>query len=276
MEKKGMATFLTGGFVGLVRNLASRGYWGAQRLRLSTPKHIRCNICGWQGCRFADDSWHQEVICPACRSDVRQRLLRAALELLPRFSVQRLFFHRRVLHFAPERSLRPLFAKWSGQYVTADICRQDCDIVVDMNRMDNVSADSIDTLVALDVLEHVRNFEAAVTEVMRVLVPGGTAIITVPQREDLEHTDEDLGVVLPAERRKRYGVADHLRIFGRDFPDVLSSFGFRLDTVEKSDFENSVVAMHGLAPKCPSNNPLATNERRIFFATKAADVDEVS
>lgn len=42
------------------------------------------------------------------------------------------------------------------------------------------SADSIDCLTALDVLEHVEHDAAAVREFHRVLRPGGVAVITVP------------------------------------------------------------------------------------------------
>jgi hypothetical protein len=48
--------------------------------------------------------------------------------------------------------------------------------------------DTFDYIVTLDVLEHVFSYQSALSELVRVLKPGGVALITVPFRWDEERT----------------------------------------------------------------------------------------
>jgi SAM-dependent methyltransferase len=79
-------------------------------------------------------------------------------------------------------------------------------------------------------LEHIPDDGKAISEIYRVLKPSGTAVIMVPTRG--EHTVEDREVTDPAEREKLYGQADHVRIYGRDFPNRLEKKGFLVSTID--------------------------------------------
>ena len=76
--------------------------------------------------------------------------------------------------------------------------------VSDISGMPEVPANTYDTVVCHQVLEHVRRPGAAVTEILRVLVPGGHAIFSVPhlsRRHELPHdyqryTQEGLNALL--------------------------------------------------------------------------------
>lgn len=73
-----------------------------------------------------------------------------------------------------------------------------------------------DLVVANHVLEHVAADRAAVSEVARVLAPGGHAVLQTPYSSVLRATFEDPGVSSPVARLQLYGQEDHLRLFGLD------------------------------------------------------------
>jgi len=253
------------------------GGWGAwcagrakaRLLRRLAGDRVQCNVCGWQGADFIGDAWHEGTICPNCRSQVRHRLLVAALDghsALPSLDQRAILAGRRVLHFAPERQLRQRIAQAAARYVTADFARGDCDLRLDISRMSQIPAASFDVLIACDVLEHVPDDHSAFREIARVLAPGGLAILTVPQKDSPSSTDEDPGVVSEAEREARFGQKDHVRMYGDDFIHRLEAAGFEVATLDRCSFPPDVVARHVLHPPRLNPSPLATNQRRIYFA----------
>lgn len=230
-----------------------------------------CNVCQWEGAGFTDDCWHQGTICPQCRSQVRHRLLMAALAGLggENLSEGELIANRAVLHFAPERRLRDRFLHRAARYVTADFARGDCDLLLDISVMPAVADGSFDTVIACDVLEHVLDDRAALREIHRILKPGGTAILTVPQRDPPAATDEDPTVTSEAGRIKRFGQKDHVRIYGDDFAQRFQEAGFTVFVLTADAFPQGIIARHVLRPRTKNTHPLATNERRIFFGRKS-------
>ena len=66
------------------------------------------------------------------------------------------------------------------------------------------------------------------SELHRVLAPGGMAILMVPIALDHATTDEDPSVTDPQERIRRFGQFDHVRLYGRDYVDRLKSAGFEV------------------------------------------------
>jgi hypothetical protein len=107
-------------------------------------------------------------------------------------------------------------------------------------------------------------------EIQRVLAPGGTAILTVPQQDGLEKTWGDPAITDPKERQRLFGQDDHVRIFGNDVPDLLQSVGFNVRVITEKDFPTDIVRKHVLFPPVLSTRPLATNHRKVFFAQKLA------
>jgi hypothetical protein len=79
------------------------------------PKIRECNVCGWQGRRFESDSWHPYTLCPKCYSEVRHRLLAAALSHTNGLSVETILKGKAVLHFAPEAVVGELVRKHAGR-----------------------------------------------------------------------------------------------------------------------------------------------------------------
>jgi SAM-dependent methyltransferase len=230
---------------------------------------VHCNVCGWKAARLTDDPWHAGTICPVCRSQVRHRMLGAMLDglsKLPGLSESELLAGRDILHFAPEQQLRDRIRAAAKSYTTADYERGDCDLKLDMSAMASVTDATYDAIIACDVLEHVPDDRAALRELRRILRPGGVAILTVPQKDSPAVTDEDPSVTGEAEREKRFGQKDHVRMFGDDFADRVREAAFTVEIIDASGFEESIRSRHVLAPPEPNPHPLATNHRRIYVA----------
>jgi SAM-dependent methyltransferase len=233
---------------------------------------VQCNVCGWEGSRFTDDCWHPGTICPNCGSQVRHRLLVAAFDgqaSMAGLDEQALFHGKSMLHFAPERQLRDRLRMATLQHVTADFDRGDCDLRLDISAMPEVADSSFDVLMACDVLEHVPDDHAAFREIHRVLRLGGMAILSVPQKDPPASTDEDASATTEADREKCFGQKDHIRMYGDDFPDRLARAKFDVRVLTAECLSDGLTVRHVLKPPALNSHPLATNERRIYFARKS-------
>lgn len=240
-------------------------------LRELSGTGVVCNVCNWEGRAFTDDTWHPGTICPVCRSQVRHRMLSAIFDGLsdpPGLDEASLLEGRDILHFAPERQLRERVAKAASRYTTADYDRGDCDLKLDMSDMPQVPANSLDVVIACDVLEHVPCDFSAIKELHRILRSKGIAILTVPQKDSPSSTDEDSTVTDPIERERRFGQKDHVRMYGDDLRERLERGGFEIRMISEKSFINEVVKKYILSPMTANSNPLATNKRRIYFARK--------
>lgn len=231
----------------------------------------KCNVCGWEGRAFTDDQWHPGTICPLCGSQVRHRMLAAALDGqadIPGLEEKAVLAGKAILHFAPERQLRNRISRAAGKYVTADYDRGDCDLKLDISAMPSVPDQSFDVVISCDVLEHVPDDLAAMREIRRILRPGGTAILTVPQMDPPAATDEDPSVTSESGREKRFGQKDHVRMYGDDFSSRLEQAGFVVSTLDQTSFSRTALESRVLHPPVTNANRLATNQRRIYFCKK--------
>jgi SAM-dependent methyltransferase len=86
-----------------------------------------------------------------------------------------------------------------------------------------------DAVICSHVLEHIPDDAAAMSELHRVLRPGGWAVFLVPIDLDSPTTLEDPSVVTPEQRLEAYWATDHVRLYGRDFTDRLRAAGFDVE-----------------------------------------------
>ncbi len=239
-------------------------------LLLSFPQKVECNVCGWRGSGFLSDLWHKHILCTLCGCGVRHRLFFAALQNLDDFSFGCVLENRKILHFAPDEPLREKLRGKSSAYTTADYFREGFDLKLDMSAMPEIENESFDVVIAFDVLEHVPDYQKALAEVRRILTPKGLGIFTVPQKDNLLETLEDENINTPEDRLKHYGQDDHLRFFGDDFAANVEKTGFLVTAIDETSFPEEMRQKNVLFPPQLSDNPLATNYRKVFFCRKTA------
>jgi SAM-dependent methyltransferase len=229
---------------------------------LARPRRHGCNICGWQGRRFlTHDAW-AFVLCPCCGSQIRHRLIAAALRSLP--VGEQAHVSGRLLHISPEYCLGLVLRPRAKQYIRADYLTADATVRQDITRMPFADG-TFDAVVACDVLEHIPDDRAALAECRRVLRRGGTAILTVPQSDALEATDEDPAVTTDEQRARVFGQPDHLRNYGEDFATRVAQAGFAVTRTESTDFSRAAIERHVLEPPVRMQVPWGWNRRRVYF-----------
>ena len=90
-------------------------------------------------------------------------------------------------------------------------------------------ADTFDLVICSHVLEHVPDDAKAMREIVRILKPGGCAMLLVPLATDGLGTEEDSSINDPQEQERRFGLWDHVRLYGReDFLARLTEAGFEV------------------------------------------------
>ena len=234
------------------------------RALLSRPRRRECNLCRWSGRRFLTFR-HQHVMCPRCGSQVRHRLIAAALDDRADATHSLTIAGARILHISPEYCLALKLAAVARQYVTADYATADARIRLDITRLPFVDG-TFDAVVACDVLEHVRDDRTALAEVRRVLRPAGVAVLTVPQQDHLKTTFEDPSIVTDQARSIAYGQSDHVRNYGADFAVRVEQAGFVVSEVGARDFTPDIVEKYVLEPPIPSLEHPGWNYRTVVFA----------
>ena len=252
----------------ILKRLKNRIYKKFAEYIFIYPKNKACNICNWSGSKFLDDEWHENVICPKCFSSVRHRLFKAALDKFDERKLSSFISDKNILHCAPDKCLTKILKANSKSYSTGDLLRNDCDLVIDLCQMKNIRNESYDLLIAFDILEHVESVSNALKEINRVLTKNGYAIFTVPQKDGLINTIEEKYELEFKERERKFGQWDHRRIFGSDFSEIIANYKFIVTEISDKNFDSQKVSFNVLKPFKKSLNPLATNERKIYFCKK--------
>jgi SAM-dependent methyltransferase len=137
-----------------------------------------------------------------------------------------------LLHFAPEPCLRKKFEKMADlRYIVSNLQSTVADEKIDITNIP-LRDGSVDFIVCCHVLEHVPDDVKAMRELRRVLKPDGWAVINVPVDYSREQTYEDAAVTTPAQRKINFGQADHVRVYGRDYPLRLAQAGFVVKEID--------------------------------------------
>jgi SAM-dependent methyltransferase len=154
-----------------------------------------------------------------------------------------------LLDCAPIPALtRRLVALPNVRYVSVDLESSLAAVKADLMELPFPSQ-SFDVVLCSHVLEHVADDRRAMRELARVLRHGGFAAIVVPLHGGLSHTLEDPSVTTPEQRLNTYGQADHVRLYGRDFPTRLMGSGFAVERVSMFEsLSQEEVARWGLSP----------------------------
>lgn len=197
-------------------------------------KKYYCPICNFSAKKFLPYGYGKNIrdnrLCPSCFSLERHRLIWLYLKNKSNFFEEKL----NVLHVAPEQPFINRFKKLNNiNYITCDLYSPLADIKADIQNLP-FNNNYFDVIICNHVLEHVEDDIKAMKELLRVLKPGGFAILQVPINYNYEYTFEDPSIKDPKEREKIFGQYDHVRIYGRDYPSRLISVGFIVKLIDYS------------------------------------------
>jgi SAM-dependent methyltransferase len=169
-------------------------------------------------------------LCPVCLSLERHRLMWLYLNDHSDFFTA----EYKVLHIAPEQPFLKKFKSAKNlDYTTADMVSPIADLHFDIMQIP-LPDNSYDWVICNHVLEHVENDIEAMREVLRILKPGGRAILQVPINYSYTETHEDKSITTDKQREEIYGQYDHVRWHGLDYPERMKTAGF---TVEEFDIK---------------------------------------
>lgn len=180
------------------------------------------------------------ALCPSCLSLERHRLIWLYLQTKTSFFKTQLD----VLHIAPEPCFMKRFETQHGErYITADLESPLAKVKMDIHEIP-FPENHFDVVLCNHVLEHVQNDIQAMSEIKRVLKPGGWAILQVPFFSPVpEVTIEDPTITHPREREIAFGQDDHVRKFGRDYAQRIERAGLK---AVADDFAKSQPEKFGL------------------------------
>jgi predicted SAM-dependent methyltransferase len=181
--------------------------------------------------------------CPSCYSSDRERLIYLYLKNKTNFFYENL----KVLHVAPEQNLQKVFMAWTNiDYLSSDFDSPLAMINMDITKIP-YEDNSFDVIICNHVLEHIPNDRQAMSELYRVLRPGGWSILQVPISLLLDRTYEDPTVIASDEREKKFGQSDHVRIYAKDYKDRLESVGFTVEVYSfGKEFGDSTIHKYAL------------------------------
>ncbi len=199
---------------------------------LNKGNEVECTVCGSTYKKFLPYGRmvsRENALCPSCLSLERHRLMQLYLKEKTNFYQANL----KVLHIAPEHCFIKRFAALKNiQYITADIESPLAMVKMDIHQIP-FEANSYDVAFCNHVMEHVTDDIKAMSEIYRVLKPGGWAIIQSPLWPGLTTTFEDHSITDPKERERVFGQNDHVRNYGTDYGKRLEKAGF---TVTEDQF----------------------------------------
>ncbi len=134
----------------------------------------------------------------------------------------------KLLHIAPELCFIKKFKSMPNiDYTSADLESPLADVKMDVHEIP-FEDNTFNVVFCNHVMEHVEDDIKAMSEIHRVLKPGGWAIIQSPQDYSRDTTLEDPTITDPKERERVYWQDDHVRLFGLDYGKRLETAGFNV------------------------------------------------
>lgn len=190
---------------------------------------VECPVCNNTLRKFLPYGYTKQTgrdnaLCPHCLSLERHRLMYLYLQEKTYFFTKNL----KVLHIAPEQCFFKRFrALQNLDYTTGDLESPIADVHFDVQAIP-FADETYDVVICNHVLEHVDDDAKAMSEMYRILKPGGFAILQVPQNANAEKTYEDPTITNPSEREKHFLQKDHVRLYGLDYAERLRAVGFKV------------------------------------------------
>lgn len=197
--------------------------------------NVECPVCERSFSKFlsygSEVAHRENVLCPYDLTLERHRLMWLYLKDHSNFFTDNL----KVLHIAPEQCFHKTFQNQKNlDYLTGDLESPIADMHFDLHDIP-LEDNRFDIVFCNHVMEHVDDAIRCMSELNRVLKPGGWGIMQVPQDFARETTYEDPSITSPEEREKHFWQKDHVRLFGKDYPDWLRKGGFEVKEFKKDE-----------------------------------------
>lgn len=188
---------------------------------------VECPVCERSFSKFlsygSNIAHRENVLCPYDLTLERHRLMWLYLKDSSNFFTAE---HLNVLHIAPEQCFHKRFKNQKNlNYLTGDLVSPIADLHFDLHKIP-LEDNRFDIIFCNHVLEHVDDALQCMSEMYRVMKPGGWGIMQVPQDFSREVTYEDKNITSPEDREKHFWQKDHVRLFGLDYAKWLEKAGF--------------------------------------------------
>ena len=175
--------------------------------------------------------------CPNCGATDRERhlyLYMKELGLLQKLAA------KKMLVIAPEAQLVGSLRKFGVDLTLGDAYPESFGSALELVRRIDLTdtrlpENEFDIVMANHVLEHIPDYKQAISEIYRILVSGGIAILQTPFSSILYNNFEDANINTLDLRRKYYGQHDHVRVFGLKLFEDIKNLGFSLKIYRHDD-----------------------------------------
>lgn len=208
-----------------------------------------CNICGWRGRGFEGVAHSESALCPVCGSIARDRFLYWCW-------VRRTGYNPAAMVLETSPRLDQRYRDRMAERV--DYTSSDYDesahrgaIRLDLQDID-LPDNSVDVVLTPHVLEHVPDTNKALSELFRVLKPGGHVFLQIPLPQ--------ARTMVPTEPEYHGDRTLVFFRFGWDLADVIRSHGFACDTLVTSELRDAAATGHSWVhdgPDCDVDDLLA-------------------
>ena len=191
----------------------------------------------------------EQYQCPVCHASDRERLYALYFSTICTGPLKDKKI--RLLDIAPSKALKEYLVSFPNiEYVSADKYMPEVDLSVDLMNMQSIQTESFDAFICSHVLEHVENDRIALSELFRILKHGGFGILMVPINLKVKKIDEDPAVTDSAERWRRFGQDDHVRMYSKmGFIQRIEDAGFMVNLYGVDFFGSEDFIKYGITSK---------------------------